>query len=170
MLCILRACVSRQLLMHNHKMELTKFKIRVLLKHYWKQDYKAFFRRPELWVIENIRRVLEENPQESTRRLSEELSASKNTTNRQIKTLGKSYRSCGSLPHELTPLQTQRRVDIRRQLIGNLIDGRFIRRIALCNENGSITATLTLRNSDSVSVNLPTPTLKNRFAPKIMCV
>ena len=30
-----------QLLIHNHKMELTKFEIRVLLKHYWKQDYKA---------------------------------------------------------------------------------------------------------------------------------
>ena len=38
---ILQACVSRQLLIHNHKMELTKFEIRVLLKRYWKQDYKA---------------------------------------------------------------------------------------------------------------------------------
>ena len=33
--------VSRQLLIYNHKMELTKFEIRVLLKHYCKQDYKA---------------------------------------------------------------------------------------------------------------------------------
>ena len=38
---ILRACVIRQLLIHNHKMELTTFEVRVLLKHYWKQDYKA---------------------------------------------------------------------------------------------------------------------------------
>ena len=38
---ILRACVSHHLLIHNHKMELKKFEIRVLLKHYWKQDYKA---------------------------------------------------------------------------------------------------------------------------------
>ena len=38
---ILRACVSRQLLVHNNKMDLTKFEIRVLLKHYWKQEYKA---------------------------------------------------------------------------------------------------------------------------------
>ena len=36
-----RACVSRQLLIHNHKIELTKFEIRVLLKHYLEQDYKA---------------------------------------------------------------------------------------------------------------------------------
>ena len=36
-----RAYVSRQLLIHNHKMELTKFEIIVFLKYYWKQDYKA---------------------------------------------------------------------------------------------------------------------------------
>ena len=34
-------CVSRQLLIHSQKMELTKFEIRVLQKHYWKQDYKG---------------------------------------------------------------------------------------------------------------------------------
>ena len=38
---ILRTCVSRLLLVHNHKVELTKFETRVLLKYYWKQDYKA---------------------------------------------------------------------------------------------------------------------------------
>ena len=38
---ILRACFSRQLLIRNHKIDLTTFDIRVLLKHYWKQDYKA---------------------------------------------------------------------------------------------------------------------------------
>ncbi|PSN43211.1 hypothetical protein C0J52_26488, partial [Blattella germanica] len=38
---ILRARISHQLLINNHKMEVTKFEIRVLLKHYWKQDYKA---------------------------------------------------------------------------------------------------------------------------------
>ena len=38
---ILRACISCQLLIHNHKMELTKSEIRVHLKYSWKQDYKA---------------------------------------------------------------------------------------------------------------------------------
>ena len=38
---ILGACVSRQLLIHSHKMELIKFEIRDLLRYYWKQDYKA---------------------------------------------------------------------------------------------------------------------------------
>ena len=88
-------------------MELKKYEIRVLIKHYWKQDYIAvaaarrlceeegegvvskrvaqrWFQRfntgekntkdlprsgrPKLWDIENIRWVLEENPQKSTRR------------------------------------------------------------------------------------------------------
>ena len=47
--CYLQNAIARityiasmcQLLIYNHKMELTKFEIRVLQKHYWKQDYKA---------------------------------------------------------------------------------------------------------------------------------
>ena len=85
--------------------------------------------KPKLWNIDNIRRVLEENPQnKSTRRLSKELCASKDTIHRQIKTFGISYRSCRSVTHELTPQQAKRKVDICRQLIGNPM-ARFIRRI-----------------------------------------
>ena len=40
-LLIFRACVSRQLLIHIHKMELTKFEVRVFLKQQRKQDYEA---------------------------------------------------------------------------------------------------------------------------------
>ena len=39
-----------------------------------------------------------------------------------------------SVPHELTPQQTQHRVDICHQLIGNPMDGRFTRRIVTCDE------------------------------------
>ena len=39
-----------------------------------------------------------------------------------------------NLSHELTPQQAQRRVDIYRQLIGNLLDDRFISRIVTCDE------------------------------------
>ena len=70
----------------------------------------------------------------SANRLSEELGASKGTIHRQIKTLEKSYRSCTSLLHELTPQQAQHRVDICCQLIGNPTDDRFIRRIVICDE------------------------------------
>ena len=38
---VLRECVSPELLIHNYKIKLTKFEIKVLLKYYWKQDYKA---------------------------------------------------------------------------------------------------------------------------------
>ena len=55
-----------------------------------------------------MRRVLEENSQKCTRTLSEELGASKDSTHRQIKKLV----SCRSVPHELTPQQAQRGVDI----------------------------------------------------------
>ena len=58
--------------------------------------------RPKLWDIDIIRRVLEETPQKSTHRLSQELGESKDTIHRQMKTLGKPYRSCRSVPHELT--------------------------------------------------------------------
>ena len=126
------------------------------------------FRRSKLWHIENISRVLEENQQKSTRRLSEELCALKDIIPRQIKTFGKSYRSSRSVPHDFTSHQAQRRMDICRQLIGNLTDGRFIRRSVACDENGSITATLTSRNSCSALVNLPKSSLKNRFSPKVM--
>ena len=53
----------------------------------------------------------------------------KNTICSQIKTLGKSYKSCRSVPHKLTPQQALRRVDICLQLISNPMDVRFIRRI-----------------------------------------
>ena len=80
----------------------------------------------KLWDIGNIPRVLEAN------KLLEEFAASKYTMHRL--TVGKSYRSCRSLPHELTLQQAHRRVGICRQLIDNPIDDRFIRRIVTCDE------------------------------------
>ena len=69
----------------------------------------------------------------SIHRLSEELGASKDTIHCQIKTYGKSYRSCRSVPHELTPQQDQRRLNISH-LIGNTMDDIFFRRIVTCDE------------------------------------
>ena len=118
------------------------FEIRVLIKHYWEQDYKAAaaYRRkckmkvkvslvsvwhndrskvstlekktPKIYhVLENLIMVYWEYMQSferksaketrPTRRLSEELRASKDTIHRQIKKLGKSYTSCRPAPHEL---------------------------------------------------------------------
>ena len=170
-------------------MELAKFENRILLKHYWKQDYKAGAadRRicevevedvviewvAERWfrfnlekrklkiyhVLEDINYrilriytgVLGENPQTSICKLTEELVASKDTTYRQIKTLGKSYGSCKSVPHELTPQHAQRRVDIvSLSVIPWMIDlsGNLTRVM----KNGCITATLMPQNSGSVPI------------------
>ena len=49
---ILWACVSCQLLIHNDKMGLTMFEIRVILKHYWKQDYEAAVVAPNIYELE----------------------------------------------------------------------------------------------------------------------
>ena len=147
-----------------------EFEIRVLLKHYWKQSYKAasaariicevegegvvservtqwWFQhfnigeentkdlpcsgRRKLWDIENIHRVLEENSKKVFVGCQNTI---KDTIHHQIKTLGKSYRSWRSVPHELTPSQAQCRVDISSQLVGNSKDDRFIRRIVTCDD------------------------------------
>ena len=128
------AWISRQLLLHNDKIDLAKSDIRILLKHYWTQDYKTaavarwicevagegvvselvaqrWFQRfnigedktkylprsgrPKLWDNENVRRVLEENPQKSARKLSEELGDQKQPYIARL-TPGESHRRCRS--------------------------------------------------------------------------
>ena len=78
---------------------------------------------------------VEKNPQKSTRRPSEEIGTPKDIKYCQIETLGKSYRSCRSVPHELTPQQVQNRVYICQHILGNPMDDRFIKRIVTCDEN-----------------------------------
>ena len=63
------------------------------------------------YEILRIDAKFERNSTKSTQRLSEELGASKDTVHHQIMKLVKSYRSCGSLPRELTQQQAQRIVD-----------------------------------------------------------
>ena len=55
-----------------------------------------------------------------------------------------------SVPYELAPQQAQRRVDICRQLTGNPMDDRFMRKIVICDEKEYIIATVTPLNSGSV--------------------
>ena len=64
----------------------------------------------------------------STRRLSEELAASKRTLHRQIKTLEKNHAKAVDL-YLMNRHQNRLNVDICRQVIGNPMDDRFIRRI-----------------------------------------
>ena len=82
------------------------------------------------------------------------------------------FRNCRSVPHVLTPQQAQRRVDICHQLIGNPMDGRFIRRIVTCDEKW-----VYYHNPDALKQRLspcqPDEAIvkKNWFVPKVMlCV
>ena len=116
--------------------------------------------------------VLGENPQTSICKLTEELVASKDTTYRQIKTLGKSYGRYRSVFNELSPQQAQCGVSICRQLIGNPIDDKFIREFSYMMKNGSIIATLTPLNSGFVHVNLPKSSSKKSVGPQsnVVCL
>ena len=81
--------------------------------------------RPELWDIENIRRVLEENPQKVL------IGSQKNLVNQNIpyiarlRHLENHTEAVVSVPHELTNQQAERRVNICRQLIDNPKDDRY---------------------------------------------
>ena len=121
----------------------------------------------KLWDIKDIRRVLEENPQKSTCRPSEELGASKDTIHRKIKTLEKSYRSCRSVPHELTPQEAQCRVIsiVSLLVISWMID--LSGELSHVMKNVSIITTLMPRNSGLILINQPKSLLKNiGSAPK----
>ena len=120
--------------------------------------------RPKLWDIENIRRALEENPQEALVGCQTNLVHQK--IHPQIKTLGKSYRSCKSVPHELTREQVQLRVDICRQLISNPMDDRFIRRIVTCDENWVYYHNPGVSKQGSVPVKLLKLRLKKSVRPQ----
>jgi hypothetical protein len=77
----------------------------------------------------------EQQPSTSTRRLSDALGPSKSTTiHRHLTALGKIYKSCRVVPHELTAEQAQQRVDFCRKLLQLPKDHRFIKRIITCNE------------------------------------
>jgi hypothetical protein len=59
---------------------------------------------------------------------------SKSTIHSHLTALGKIYKSCRVVPHELTAEQAQRRVEFCRKLFQLPKDHRFIKRIATCDE------------------------------------
>jgi hypothetical protein len=137
-------------------MEMEKYEVRVLHRHYWKQNCKAVSaakkvcdvegegavnertaqrlfercasgnlsleveqrpKRPPIWDSEATKEAAEQRPPTSTRRLSDTLGPSKSTIHRHLTAVGKIYKSCRILPHELTAEQAQRRVEFCRILL-----------------------------------------------------
>jgi histone-lysine N-methyltransferase SETMAR len=84
--------------------------------------------------MEALQQSLQTNQTTSTRRLSGELGASKDSIGRALHKLGKVNRCCREVPHELNSQQAKNRVDICRKLLENPRDDRFIKRIVTSDE------------------------------------
>ena len=90
--------------------------------------------RPHTVDSKAIRQAVEDSPQTSTCRLSNEVECSQSTVQRKLVELSKINRRFRVVPHELTHQQAQRRVDVCQQLLAEGLDGRTIRLIVTCEE------------------------------------
>ena len=128
--------------------------------------------RPSTVDFQALREAVEAYPSTSTRRLSSDLGPSKDTICRALHQLQKINKRCREVPHELTPEQARRRVEICKQLLQNTLDFRFFKRIVTCDEKW-----IYLRNPDTSNqwLDVGDPGLpvakRGRFEKKIMlCV
>ena len=149
------------------------YEIRVLLRHYWRQHFKAIDAAKKICQVEGERTVsvctaqkwfkrfneghtnlndeprsgrpktvdseallnaVEATPSTSIRRLSAELCIPQTSVFRHLHVLGKINKSCREVPHDLTEIQAQNRVNACRKLLENPRDDRFIRQIVTCDE------------------------------------
>jgi hypothetical protein len=90
--------------------------------------------RQRILDSEATKEAAEQQPSTSSRRLSDTLGPSKSTIHRHITALGKIYKSCRLVPHELTAEQAQRRVEFCRKLLQLPKDRRFIKIMVTCDE------------------------------------
>jgi histone-lysine N-methyltransferase SETMAR len=127
--------------------------------------------RPRIWDSEATKAAAEQHPSTSTRRLSDTLGPSKSTIHRHLRALGKIYKSCRLVPHELTAEQAQGRVEFCRKL-PQFPDHRFIKRIGTCDEKWIYLNNPNLQKQWLDKEQLPVPVAKRaRFEKKvILCV
>ena len=90
--------------------------------------------RPFAGNSEALRAIVESNPCISTRQLSAAVGPSQSSIVRHLKKINKVNRRCREVPHELTPNNIQRRIEICRNLLQNPLDERFFKRIVTCDE------------------------------------
>jgi hypothetical protein len=72
---------------------------------------------PRIWDSEVTKEAAEQQPLTSMCRLSDTLGPSKSTIHRHLTDLGKIYKSCRVVPHELTAEQAQQRVEFCHKLL-----------------------------------------------------
>lgn len=128
--------------------------------------------RPSVVDNEVLLEAIQHQPSSSTRALSAELGPSQSTINRHLHQLGLVNRRCREVPHELTPSQQKRRVEVCKELLSNPQDLRFWRRIVTGDEKW-----IFFRNPDMGKQwqhpgQPPKPVVKRgRFEQKVMlCV
>jgi histone-lysine N-methyltransferase SETMAR len=90
--------------------------------------------QPRIWDSEATKEAAEQQLSTSTHRLSDTLGPSKSTIHHHLTALGKIYKRCRIVPHELTMEQAQRRIEFCRKLLQLPRDHRFIQRIVICDE------------------------------------
>jgi hypothetical protein len=90
--------------------------------------------QPRIWDSEGTKEAAEQQPSTSTHRLSDTVGPSKGTIHRRLTALGKIYKSCRVVPHELTAGQSQRRVEFCCKLLQLPNDHCFIIGIITCDE------------------------------------
>lgn len=90
--------------------------------------------RPRVVDDEALVEKLNDDNHASTRELSAMLGSSQSTINGRLTQLGYVSKRPRQTPHNLTDVQSQKRVDICKQLLQNPLDDRFWRRIITCDE------------------------------------
>lgn len=90
--------------------------------------------RPSLDIDDALQEAIDSNPAISTRDLAIECGASKDTVCRHLHSMGKVKRSSRLVPHELTPQQSAKRVEICKNLLNYPTDLRFYKKIVTCDE------------------------------------
>jgi histone-lysine N-methyltransferase SETMAR len=128
--------------------------------------------RPPTIDPEVVRQAAEANPCTSTRILSAELGCSNATVHRKLTELDMVNRRCRVIPHELTPDQAQRRVDVCRQLLERRFGARDLRRIVTSDEKWIFYRNPDTRNQWTKRGVARQPVAKHgRFENKVMlCV
>lgn len=128
--------------------------------------------RPTTVDPELLKQAVEARPSTSSRGLAGQLGISQTSVVRHLHTLGKTNRRCRVVPHELTPAQALRRVEICRQLLENPTDYRFFRRIVTSDEKWVYFRNPDTRNQWLDPGQAPEPVPKRgRYEHKVMlCV
>jgi hypothetical protein len=106
------------------------------------------------------------------RTLSDTFGPSQSTIYRHLTGLGKIYKSCKIVPHELTAEQAQRRVEFFRKLLQLPKDHRFIRIIVTCDEKWIYLNNPDIQKQRLDKGQLPVPVAKRERIEKkvLLCV